>query len=258
MNRQLNFNIWLNIKFLSRNYLIITVLGIMALSILNIFSSANAGGGALQGFIWLHSIVTIAAFLIAVMIVSNPIKDRTVKMIVTKPCSPEVWTASSYATVNLVSISLHLIILIFASLLFAFKPDVLGISFSSYIYMWLSSIVAVMIFSSLLLFLTYILPTGLALLAMIIISTLPLGRIVDYCFNYSGHVITNILYKILGTIFYVFYLIIPYFSMENIMKVGQGGYTDWSQLGVFFVYGLVTLGFYYLMSVYAIKRRNLI
>ena len=42
------------------------------------------------------------------------------------------------------------------------------------------------------------------------------------------------------------------------MKVGQGGDTNWSQLGIFLLYGLVTLGFYYLMSIYAIKRRNLI
>lgn len=259
MNRQLNLNIWLDLKYLSRNYLIIAVLGIMALSVVNIFSSVNSGAGvSLQGFIWLHSIVSIAAFLIAAMIVSNPIKDRNIKMIVTKPCLPEVWTASTYASVNLISISLHLVILLFASLLFVINPSVLGIKFTSYIYVWLSSVMAVMIFSSLLLFLTFILPTGLAVLLLITMNVLPVAKIIDFCFNFSGSVILNIFYKIFGACFYVIYLVIPYFSLESMAQVGQNAAPDWMHLGIFTAYGLITLGFYYLLSVFAVKNKNLI
>lgn len=259
MNRQLNLNIWLNIKYLSRNYLIIAVLSLMGLSVINMFSSVNAGGAvSLQGFIWLHSIVSIAAFLIAVMIVSNPIKDRNIKMIVTKPCLPEVWTASSYATVNLISIALHLIILIFASLLFVMNPNVLGIPFISYVYVWISSVIAVMIFSSLLLFLTFVLPTGLAVLVMIILSVVPAASIVDFCFNFTGNILLNIFYKILGVVFYAVYLVIPYFSMESIAQIGQNAEPDWLHLGVFTIYGLITLGFYFLLSAFVVEKKNLI
>ena len=259
MNRQLRLNIWLNLVYLGRNYLIMTVLGIMALLFIVILSMFSSGGhGAAGMFLQLHSLVSAAAFLAAVMIVYNPIKDRNVKMIITKPCLPDEWAAASFLTVNLISIALHLIILVFAVIMFVARPDAMGMNPSTYIYIWISSVMAVMVFSSLLLFLTFFMPPVPAVAMMILLNNVVIARIMDYCFNYTGGMIMGIFYKIIGAVFYVIYLVVPYFSMENIMQAGQSADKDWPHLAVFTVYGFVTLGFYYLMSVYVVKKRNLI
>ena len=259
MNRQLKLNIWLNLVYLSRNYLILGVLGVMGLSFLIIFGIVSSGGrGAAGILVWLHTLVSAAAFIAAIMIVYNPIKDRTVKMIITKPCLPDEWAASAFLSVNLISLALHAVILFFASLMFVVNAGAIGMVFLTYLYLWISSVVAVMIFTSLILFLTFFMPPVPAVLLMLLLNNVVIARMMDYCFNYTGNVFMGIIYKITGALLYVVYLVVPYFSSENMAQAGQSADTDWPHLAFFAVYGLVTIGFYWLLSVYVVKNKNLI
>ena len=259
MNRQLRLNIWLDIMYLSRNYLILGVLGLMGISFLVILGMVNSGSpGVAASLGWMHTLVSAAALVAAVMIVHNPIKDRNVKMIITKPCLPEEWAASQFLTVNLISVTLHVIILLFVFLIYELHSGAVGVELSTYLYMWLSSVMAVMIFSSLILFLTFFMPPVLAVIVMLLMNNVFIVRLMDFCFNYSGNMVAAIFYKIVGGLLYVVYLVAPYFSTENIAQAAQSADKDWPHLLLFAVYGFVTLGFYYLLSVFVVKNRNLI
>jgi hypothetical protein len=245
--------------YLSRNYLILGVLGLMGISFLIILGMANSGSAGVAGFLgWMHTLVSAAALIAAIMIVYNPIKDRTVKMIITKPCLPEEWAASSFLTVNLISVTLHVIILLFVFLIYALHPGAVGIDLSTYLYMWISSVIAVMIFSSLILFLTFFMPPVLAVIVMLLMNNVFIVRLMDFCFNYTGNIVAAIFYKIAGGFLYIVYLVAPYFSTENMAQAAQSADKDWPHLLTFAVYGFVTLGFYYLLSVFTVKNRNLI
>jgi hypothetical protein len=258
MIRKLFLNIWLNLKYFSRSYLLLAVILVILYYVFTFipFIARNPIKSAVEIIIQMHVIVAITVASLSLLILNDPIKNRNLKLIITKPCPPEIWSLSCFLTVNLVSLALHLVIMAFALVSIMLHSD---LKLVPYIYGWVLSFTGLMIFSSFILFLTSVIPPALAVVSLLILNNYYLFSLFDYCFKYDGNVLLNIFYKVIGVILYLLYLLIPsFFPLEKMNDIMNGNNVDWAYLCVFSSYAVITMIFYWLLSVFFVKQKNLI
>ena len=258
MIRKLFLNIWLNLKYFSRSYLLLAVIIMILYYVFTFvpFIARNPIKSAAEILVQMHIIAAVTVILLSILVLNDPLKNRNLKMIITKPCPPEIWSASCFLTVNLVSLGLHLVIMAFAVVSVLLHSD---LKLIPYLYSWLLSLMGLMIFSSFILFLTSVIPPALTVVSLLILNNFYLFNLFDYCFKYDGNMFLNIFYKTMGVIIYAVYLIVPtFFPYEKMYDLIYGNTVDWPYLCVFSSYAVIAMVFYWLLSVYFVKRKNLI
>ena len=208
----------------------------------------------------LNVIVMVVSASLGMFIISSHMKNRNIKMVLTKPCLPETWLASGLLASATVSFMLYMLILLFAvvvslSLGQPFQPG--------YVYMSLYYFFLSVIFLSYLTFLTIVIHPALA-----IIVTLFLNEKSIYGLSYfttmlhsenKGSVLLYLLNKLLTGVYMVLPMVMPFSSTTagifSSMRVGPG---DWIKLVYTGGYALITGIFFFLLSDYFLKRKRLI
>jgi hypothetical protein len=263
-------NIATNLLFYRRNRLLVaaTTFIVVLMVIFSIpgflFSSKTQHLELLKQI--LHLVTGFATILtcgLGLMLVSQHIRDRSVKMVFTKPCLPEVWLLSSFLSAGLVAAVLYAFSLLLASIL----SVVWGIPFQTGIFfIVLNSFFQAMSLMAFATFLSVVLHPVLALFFLLIfqegffyqIKVLLMGGITTLG---AGTAATAL--KIAKTVVDVLYMLWPTFSpyetkMVQLSSSLRGADVDWTYLALAIVYAIVLTALFYFLTDYVLKRKRYI
>lgn len=269
MKKQIITNIRTNLKFYLRNALLWIILIVFCFYIFTsiMFSltyMSQAGKfRAIQNIVSTLSTYSMMIMaLVGILIVATHIRNRSLKLVFTKPCTIESWFLSIYLTTLLISGILFLIILLIASILFLvweipFQPGL--------IYQLLYTFLQGWIYFSFLIFLGMILHPFLAIYFAIIFNEqtfyfllLSIKHAIKDATTFAkifwltiAEKLANFIYMILPTS--------PY--KEQIEKIEKSWIVetrDFMNLGVFILYTIVICALFYYLSCYLMKKKRLI
>ncbi|MDA8100849.1 MAG: hypothetical protein M0042_14630 [Nitrospiraceae bacterium] len=204
---------------------------------------------------------TIVTVGLGLMLVSQHIRDRSVKMIFTKPCLPEVWLLGSFLSAGLVAAVLFAGGLLIASVLFMvwsipFQSGVLFIVVNEYFQamslMAFATFLSVVFHPVMALFVLLVLREGMFywLKVMLAGGIKALGE--------SG---LAVLLKVVKFFVDAVYMIWPTFApySEKMMKLGnslRGADADWMYLGLAAMYSIVLTAAFYFLTGYVLKKKR--
>ncbi|MEE9614665.1 MAG: hypothetical protein V3W31_06895 [Thermodesulfobacteriota bacterium] len=268
MLHQLWTNIKINLKFYRRNRLLLGtavfisfVMGLSALPSLFTLSAAKHMKiiqGVFSQLSWFTFIITAG---LAIMLISYHTRDRSVKMVFTKPCPPEAWILSSFLSASLVSLLLYAGTLAICSALFVAwdVPFQWGI-----LYMTVNDFMSTIILISYMTFLAVLMHPLLALLFAVIfqggtffyIKLLLMGKAA----NDGGLSVPLTLLK--GLVDGI-YLLLPSFSpfsgkTSKLYRSLRLDDANWEYLLLTFGYTVFVSALMYVLSVYFFKKKRLI
>jgi ABC-type transport system involved in multi-copper enzyme maturation permease subunit len=216
------------------------------------FNSLRQVISTLEGFL-----LVLAAGM-GLLIISSHLRNRSLKMVFTKPCRPALWLLSAFLSATLVSLFLNAVVLtggIVLSLMWHL-PVRFGLVFVSA----QTFAISLGLISYLMLLATVMHPALAAIVALIFNADLfyefqvwTLGAI------RSGN--NHWALKTLERVFHTFYIALPMLDpfdnkTENIhisLRVLSG---EWKYLLFSFGYALALSAFCYCVSLYALQRRN--
>jgi len=265
---QLAANIGVNFKFYRRNRLllvasifIIGVLGLSTIPALLFLSKTKHLELINIIFSELSSFTTIITAALGLLFISYHIRNRTTKMVFTKPCSPDVWLLSSLVSASIVSLVLFAGIFSICSILFlVWKiPFQWGI-----IYVTVNDFLHVTIILSYITFLAVLFHPVIAVLFIFIFhdSTFySLKLLLAGGIKASNDGPLSLALKIAKWFVAFIYMIIPTskpFSekMSVIYSSLRISAENWQYLFLAFIYTLVVTTLFYLLSLYFLKKKQ--
>ncbi len=268
MKSLLRANIGLNLIFYRRNKLLFVVsvfiIVVLMFSSLPVFLNIS-GTGNLRIVILLFSKFSKFAMIITaglgLLFVSHHVGNRSLKMVFTKPCSPEAWFLSSYLSASLISAVLYAGIIFLCSILFL-SWDIP--------FQWGLLFVAAKDFCRTIILLSYI--TFFAVIMHPVIALLTVFIFRDGML-YAGKIILAGGIKVLGEnsaapflkfskmVVDGFYMIVPAFDpyaeetsiIYTSFRIPDGG---WTYLFLTLVYTIVVSALFYFLSVYFLKNKR--
>lgn len=203
-------------------------------------------------------------FLAVVLLVGlyYPIKNRCLKMIITKPCPPETWLLSNYISSILIALVINILIFIIACLFFLIWD--LGFQLSL-VYIFFDQFLRLVIMLSYLTFLMMVFGTWGAVIFGLFLTDSFFFYITNlflalYNSATSGAVKTMNL--VIHKIFYFIYTVIPMadpFSKETnlIYRNFKIELSDWEYILYTLIYTIFIAGFFYLVNSFLLKRKRL-
>lgn len=259
-----------NFKFYKRNRLlvvaslfIIFLMGLSTIPALVFFSKTKHLDMITTVFSRLSSFTTIITAGLGLLLISHHVSSRNVKMVFTKPCSPEVWLGSSLASALAVAMTMYAGIFIICSLLFAIWdiPYQWGV-----LYVVLNDFLIAIILLSYISFLSVVFHPVIAVLFMLIFheSTFYFFKmILSGGIKALGESSVVPLLKVLKGLVDFIYMVLPTFSpfSEKTAKIYSSlRLSDAGLQYIFYTcgYALISAAFFYLLSVYFLKRKRLI
>ncbi len=268
MYAQLWANIATNLVFYRRNRLIVAavifIVVIMGLTTIPAVIFTSRSQHLEQIKIVMKLVTTFAMVVTAglgLMLVSQHIRDRSVKMVFTKPCLPEIWLLSSFLSAGLVAAVLFAIALLVTSLLsvvwsIPFQSGIVYILLNDYFQamslMAFATFLSVVFHPVLALFVLFVLQEGLFYWLKVILA----GGI-----KMAGESTIAPLLKFIKAIVDALYMLWPTFSpygtkMEQISKTLRGSDADWTYLALAIVYAVVLTAMFYFLTGYVLKKKR--
>ncbi len=267
MTALLRANILTNLTFYRRNRLIIAamifivlLMGLTAIPGL-LFTSKTQHLELVKNVLHLMtSFATIVTAGLGLMLVSQHIRDRSVKMIFTKPCLPEVWLLSSFLSAGLVAAVLFAGSLLIASLLFL----IWGIPFQAgIVYIILNGFfqaVSLMAFAT---FLSVALHPVLALFVLLVFQEglfYYLKIFLAGGIKATGGTVAPLL-KLIKMLVDGLYMLWPTFSpfetkMTQLASTLRGSDADWTYLGLAIMYAVLLTALFYFLTDYVLKKKR--
>jgi ABC-type transport system involved in multi-copper enzyme maturation permease subunit len=269
MFSQILANMRTNFKFYKRNRLLLAisvlVVLVMVLSTLpSLFYLTKTRHLELIRML-LNQLSTYAMFIsaaIGLLMVSHHMRNRSLKMVFTKPCLPEVWLLSGFISAIIVALALYVLIFLISSILF-FVWDVP--------YQWGVAYIVLNEFLKTVIILSYISFLGVIMHPVVVVLFLILfGESTFYFLKTllaSGiektQGLTASLLKLLKLASDGIYMIIPTTSPYVEMKsqvYGSLRFSDanWKYMLYTLCYAIAVTVLFYLLSTYFIKRKRLI
>jgi len=265
---QLVTNIKVNLKFYKRDRLlfiasifIICILGLSVIPALFFLTKTKHLQIITTIFSQLSKFITLITAALGLLFISHHIRNRITKMVFTKPCSPETWLLSSFLSASLVSLALYAGIFSICSILFL----VWKIPFQ-----WGILYITVNDFLQALIALSYI--TLLAVLFHPVIAVLFIFIFHDGTFYYlkllltggikvSGESSLTSMLKFAKWIVDIIYMLIPngepFSEKMSVVYSSLRISTESLQYLFFaFAYTLFVTVFFYLLSLYALKKKR--
>ena len=204
-------------------------------------------------------------FLVIVLLVglNYPVKNRCLKMIITKPCQPETWLLSNYISSILIALIINVLIFIIACIFFVIWD--MGFQLSL-VYIFFDRFLHLVLILSHITFLMMVFGVWGAVIFGIILT--------DSFFFYMTNMFSalhtsaagsagKIIYLVIQKLFYFIYLVIPMsnpFSKETnlIYRNFRVESSDWQYMFYTLIYTALIAGFFYLVNSYLLKRKRLI
>ncbi len=208
-----------------------------------------------QGF------VTFFAAALAVMTLTYNFNRRCFKMVITKPCPPEIWLLAHFGAVLLVALALHLIILSATIVLFLswHIPMQWGV-----FYIVCESFLHTVAIVSILTFLVSVAHPFLAVLLMLVASEgtfYGLLTLLGAAVQHATKPWAELGYRLADAVAYALYLIIPGYSMFEktatpIHYSLRMGWTDLGWLGLTTLYTILVGALSFTLAALALRRRS--
>jgi len=260
-------NVWAHLTFFRRNRLVlaasIIMLFVMGLSTLPslFFTSSNK---QFEIITIIFSRLNLFTFLLTgglgLFLVAAHLRARNIKMVVTKPCPPEVWLLTGFVAAALVSLFLH--------------AGVLGVSLllsviwnvpvqSGFLFLAIDSFSTSLILLSYLMFLSMVMHPVLAIIVSLLFNEgafYGLMTIFGVARNVNdGGFWSSLGYHTAKTVYFMTPMTDPlagkgigvYYSYKTELA-------DWSYLGESFVYMIAICGMFYFLSCLFLRRKTLI
>jgi hypothetical protein len=261
---QLRANIETDLKFFRRNKILLgATLLYLAFTALMLIPSIIFGSLSKHFDILktlhdsLGNTVTVFTALMGLLYMASHFRSRNVKMVLTKPCTPETWLASLIIAAAAVSLVLNLVAAAISGVLFA----VWGIPFQGgLIFVTLDNYLSGLVIFAFVVFLATSMPPVLAVIVAIIASESTIYWLrtivaagIDA--NVGG---LNTLDKLL----YGIYMILPSYSLfhhqsETVFETWRVAPRDWLPLLYAAVYTVATMTLFYLLTLVVLRRKSL-
>lgn len=261
-------NIETNLVFYRRNRLllaavifIVLVMGLTSIPGL-LFSSKTQHLELVKSVLHLVTgFATIVTAGLGLMLVSQHIRDRSVKMVFTKPCLPEVWLLSSFLSAALVAAVLFAGSFLIASLLFAiwsipFQSGVVYIVLNGFFQavslMAFATFLSVVLHPVLALFFLLVFREGLFYLLKVFLAA---------GIKATGDASVTPLLKLIKLFVDAVYMLLPTFSpfeskMTPLFASLRGSDADWTYLVLAIVYAVLLTALFYFLTDYVLKRKR--
>ena len=268
MYAQLRANIETNLIFYRRNRLlvaaaifIVVIMGLTSVPAL-LFTSRSQH---LELIKIVMQVVTAFATIVTVglglMLISQHIRDRSVKMIFTKPCLPEVWLLSSFLSAGLVAGVLFAVALLVTSLL----GVIWSIPFQSgIVYLLLNHYFQAMSLMAFATFLSVIFHPVMALFILLVLQEglfYWLKVMLTGGIKALGESAFVPLLKFIKVIVDSLYMLWPTFSpygtkMAQVTSTLRGTDADWTYLALAIIYAVVLTAMFYFLTGYVLKKKR--
>lgn len=206
----------------------------------------------------LNFFLLVLAAGLALFIISSHLRNRSLKMVFTKPCTPAVWLASAFLTAVLVSFVISCVVFgstVALSLLWGVpaRAGLLFVSLNTFI-----SSIAVIAYLMLLGMLVH--PAIAAVFALIFNSELFYsGQVWALATIRSGN--SSLWLRLFARMFHFLYLLVPMFQpfspkTDGIYNSLRVIHSDWRYLLYSLGYALILAGFCYGVSLFALQRKK--
>lgn len=265
MTELLKANIWADVTFYRRSKLLLAFMVVfLLLTALQSLPPLFMNSGV-QSFNSLQQIISDLNFFLLVLaagmgllIISSHLRNRSLKMVFTKPCPPELWLLSAYLSAAAMSLFLNLVVLgsgVVLSLLWHL-PVRMGLVFVSAE----TFAVSLGLIAYLMLLATVMHPALAAIVAIIFNADL------FYQFDVwtraairSGS--SSFALRMVERVFHSLYILLPIVypfdkQTENIHTSLRVMHSQWKYLLFFFGYALALSAFCYCVALYALQRKN--
>lgn len=268
MYQQVLANIRTNLIFYRRNRLLIAavvfivlVLGLTTLSSFFFLSNTQHLEQLRQLFTTVNRFALVLTGGLGLVLISQHIRDRSIKMVFTKPCLPETWLLSSYLSAALVAFVLYTGSFLIASVLsLAWKiPYPSGILFISVNQFFQT--VSLMAYAT---FLSVILHPALAALVLLVFREgllYTLKIILASGIKAAGAKPFAPFLKFVKLFVDTAYLVLPTFNpyaekTAPVYSSLRGSDADWNYLFPAIAYALTVSALFYFLTVYALKKKR--
>jgi ABC-type transport system involved in multi-copper enzyme maturation permease subunit len=206
----------------------------------------------------LSTAVTVVVALMGLLFMSSHFRNRSVKMVLTKPCTPETWVAALLLAAAAISLVLHLAVAAITGLLFA----AWGLPFQAgLVFVTVDKFLGDLVVLAFVVFLATAMSPVLAAIVAVIANEgvfHALRTIVSAGLESSAGTALSALDKIL----YVAYMAVPSYSFvrhrsEVVFDTWRVQPEDWPTLlyGVAYSCAVVTL--FYLLTLIVLRRKSL-
>ena len=266
MIEQLSANTRVLLKFYTRNRLLLVVaLLFLLLAALTIVSSLVFGSTTghfeiiSQAISILNGFALVLASALGLFAISTHLRQRSVKMVLTKPCPPEIWLASVMLSALIVSALLFAVNVLFGlGLCLIWGVPVQSGLFFLAVEGFLRSAIALAYLS----FLTLLMHPVLAIIVSLLFNEGTFDglryMLLTAIKTTGGNPLLPVLEK--GT--YLLYMLLPTFhpyaeGTEEVSGSLRASTADWLALGRIAGYSATALGLFFLLAVWALRRRNL-
>jgi hypothetical protein len=267
MLQQLSANVRVNLKFYRRNRLLAGVaILFIAVSLLyaggSILFSTSTGRFDLtrQLFDQLTSFAFIFVAAVGLVLVAVQVRGKAVKLIFTKPCSPETWLASAFLSAITLGAFLYaaiFIVMVALSMVWHF-PFQTGFVFMS-AELFFEAVVAM----SYLTFLSMVMHPVIAIMIAVIFNETVFFSIRTGLIAAIKNTGGNIVLPALEKLTYLLYMLTPMFSpydqeIEGIKETLRVAGGQWRFLAYSGAYALALTSLFYLLTLLALKRKNFV
>jgi hypothetical protein len=266
MTEQISANVGVLLKFYARNRLLLVVtLLLLVLAVLTVAASLVYGSTSAHFDIIVEAVTTLNGYslvlsaALGLFAISSHLRQRSVKMVLTKPCLPEVWIASVFLSALIVSTMLYTLNLLFGiGLSLVWKvPIQSGLFFLAIEGLLRAAIVLVYVS-----FLAVVVHPVLAILVAFVFNEGIFDGLRTMLLTAIQTTGGNPVLPALEWLTYAIYMILPTFDpySRQTQSVGESLRTsaaDWIVLLRTSAYSATALGLFFLLSIWALKRRNL-
>jgi hypothetical protein len=266
MTEALRTNVGVLLKFYARNRLLIVIaLIFLLLAALTVSMSLVYGSTSDHFEIISRALSTLNGFTLylaaglGLFAISSHLRQRSLKMVLTKPCLPEVWIAAVLLSALVVAAMLYSLNLLFGLVLsLIWRVPVQSGLFFLPIEGLLSSAIALSYLS----FLTIFLHPAVAVLVVLFFNEGTFGGLRQMLMTAVKTNEGNPLLPVLEWLTKILYMILPTFSpyeaeLEGVSGSLRASGADWLTLLKVAGYAATALGLFFCLAVGALRRRNL-
>jgi len=260
-------NVWAHLTFFRRNRLVlasaIIMLVVMGLSMIPamFFLSSNKHFEVITMiFNDLNMFTYLLTGGLGLFLVASHLRARNIKMVVTKPCPPEVWLLTGFVAAGLVSLFLHAGVLCLSILL----SVVWGVPVQTgFLYVSIDSFNSSIILLAYLVFLTMVMHPVLAVIVTLIFNEASFYSLMTI-FGVARKMEVGGFWSMLGfytarTVYFLTPMTDPLAGKHiGAFRSFKTVPSDWAALGESFLYGLAICGMFYFLACLFLRRKTLI
>jgi ABC-type transport system involved in multi-copper enzyme maturation permease subunit len=266
MTEALRTNVGVLLKFYARNRLLIVIalifllLAALTVSMSLVYGSTSDHFEIISSALsTLNGFTLILAAGLGLFAISSHLRQRSLKMVLTKPCLPEVWIGAVFASALVVAALLYGLNLLFGLVL----SLVWGVPVQSGLFFLpLEGLLRSAIALSYLSFLTIFLHPAVAVLVVLFFNEGTFDGLRQMLLTAIKTNAGNPLLPVLEWLTKILYMVLPTFHpyetrLEGVSNTLRASASDWLTLAKTAGYAATALGLFFCLAVAALRRRNL-